>query len=154
GRRRAKRRPRDPRWVLVGRKLRFLPSAGCALEGPSRLRPPSPRLPRLRPTAPPQHSPELLTARARRRGRIRRRISRSGAARCRSSRTREEVERRSCRRTSRPGDFPSRTPDKSRRHGIIRVVPLRSRTKAFVLVVLLLLLAVVGSVSYLGWRQS
>lgn len=34
------------------------------------------------------------------------------------------------------------------------VVPPRSRTKSFVLVVLLLLLAVVGSVSYLGWRQS
>jgi murein DD-endopeptidase MepM/ murein hydrolase activator NlpD len=31
---------------------------------------------------------------------------------------------------------------------------LRSRTKAFVLVVLVLLLIVVGSVSYLGWRQS
>jgi murein DD-endopeptidase MepM/ murein hydrolase activator NlpD len=31
---------------------------------------------------------------------------------------------------------------------------LRSRTKTFVLVVLVLLLAVVGSVSYLGWRQS
>jgi murein DD-endopeptidase MepM/ murein hydrolase activator NlpD len=33
-------------------------------------------------------------------------------------------------------------------------VPLRSRTKTFVLVVLVLLLVVVGSVSYLGWRQS
>ncbi|MBM3219132.1 MAG: M23 family metallopeptidase [Candidatus Rokubacteria bacterium] len=33
-------------------------------------------------------------------------------------------------------------------------MPLRSRTKVFVLVVLVLLLAVVGSVSYLGWRQS
>jgi murein DD-endopeptidase MepM/ murein hydrolase activator NlpD len=33
-------------------------------------------------------------------------------------------------------------------------VPLRPRTKTFILVVLLLLLAVVGSVSYLGWRQS
>ena len=33
-------------------------------------------------------------------------------------------------------------------------MPLRSRTKSFVLVVLVLLLAVVGSVSYLGWRQS
>ena len=33
-------------------------------------------------------------------------------------------------------------------------MPLRSRTKSFVLVVLLLLLAVVGSVSYLGWRQT
>jgi murein DD-endopeptidase MepM/ murein hydrolase activator NlpD len=33
-------------------------------------------------------------------------------------------------------------------------VPQRSRTKTWVLVVLLLLLAVVGSVSYLGWRQS
>jgi murein DD-endopeptidase MepM/ murein hydrolase activator NlpD len=33
-------------------------------------------------------------------------------------------------------------------------VPLRSRTKTFVLVVLVLLLIVVGSVSYLGWRQS
>jgi murein DD-endopeptidase MepM/ murein hydrolase activator NlpD len=31
---------------------------------------------------------------------------------------------------------------------------LRSRTKAFVLFVLVLLLLVVGSVSYLGWRQS
>jgi murein DD-endopeptidase MepM/ murein hydrolase activator NlpD len=31
---------------------------------------------------------------------------------------------------------------------------LRSRTKAFLLVVLVLLIAVVGSVSYLGWRQS
>jgi murein DD-endopeptidase MepM/ murein hydrolase activator NlpD len=37
---------------------------------------------------------------------------------------------------------------------MIRVVPLRSRTKAFFLVVLILLLSVVGSVSYLGWRQS
>lgn len=33
-------------------------------------------------------------------------------------------------------------------------MPLRSRTKGFVLVVLILLLIVVGSVSYLGWRQS
>jgi peptidase M23-like protein len=33
-------------------------------------------------------------------------------------------------------------------------VPLRSRTKTFVLVVLLLVLVVVGTVSYLGWRQS
>jgi murein DD-endopeptidase MepM/ murein hydrolase activator NlpD len=33
-------------------------------------------------------------------------------------------------------------------------VPVRSRTKTFVLVVLLLVLAVVGTVSYLGWRQS
>ncbi len=33
-------------------------------------------------------------------------------------------------------------------------MPQRSRTKTWVLVVLLLLLAVVGSVSYLGWRQS
>jgi murein DD-endopeptidase MepM/ murein hydrolase activator NlpD len=33
-------------------------------------------------------------------------------------------------------------------------VPLRSRTKTFVLVLLLLVLAVVGTVSYLGWRQS
>ena len=33
-------------------------------------------------------------------------------------------------------------------------MPLRSRTKTFVLIVLLLLLAVVGSVSYVGWRQS
>ena len=39
-------------------------------------------------------------------------------------------------------------------HANIRVVPLRSRTKAFFLFVLVLLLAVVGSVSYLGWRQS
>jgi murein DD-endopeptidase MepM/ murein hydrolase activator NlpD len=31
---------------------------------------------------------------------------------------------------------------------------LRDRTKAFILVVLVLLLIVVGSVSYLGWRQS
>jgi murein DD-endopeptidase MepM/ murein hydrolase activator NlpD len=33
-------------------------------------------------------------------------------------------------------------------------VPLRSRTKTYVLVVLVLLFAVVGSVSYLGWRQT
>lgn len=33
-------------------------------------------------------------------------------------------------------------------------MPSRSRTKPFLLVVLLLLLAVVGSVSYLAWRQS
>ena len=33
-------------------------------------------------------------------------------------------------------------------------MPPRSRTKLFVLFVLVLLLAVVGSVSYLGWRQS
>lgn len=37
---------------------------------------------------------------------------------------------------------------------MIAVVPSRSRTKSKVFVVLLLLLAVVGSVSYLGWRQS
>ena len=39
-------------------------------------------------------------------------------------------------------------------HGIIRLVPQRSRAKAWVLVFLILLLAVVGSVSYLGWRQT
>ncbi|HYE92667.1 MAG TPA: M23 family metallopeptidase [Terriglobales bacterium] len=33
-------------------------------------------------------------------------------------------------------------------------MPGRSHTKAFILVVLLLVLAVVGTVSYLGWRQS
>jgi Tfp pilus assembly protein PilX len=37
---------------------------------------------------------------------------------------------------------------------MIAVVPQRSRTKSWVLVVLLLLLLVVGSISYLGWRQS
>jgi murein DD-endopeptidase MepM/ murein hydrolase activator NlpD len=37
---------------------------------------------------------------------------------------------------------------------MILVVPQRSRTKPWFLVVLVLLLAVVGSVSYLGWRQS
>ncbi len=37
---------------------------------------------------------------------------------------------------------------------MIRLVPRRSGTKVFVLVVLLLLLSVVGTVSYLGWRQS
>jgi murein DD-endopeptidase MepM/ murein hydrolase activator NlpD len=37
---------------------------------------------------------------------------------------------------------------------MIAVVRQRSRTKAWVFVVLVLLLAVVGSVSYLGWRQS
>jgi murein DD-endopeptidase MepM/ murein hydrolase activator NlpD len=37
---------------------------------------------------------------------------------------------------------------------IIAVVRSRSRTKSWVFLVLLLLLAVVGSVSYLGWRQS
>jgi murein DD-endopeptidase MepM/ murein hydrolase activator NlpD len=37
---------------------------------------------------------------------------------------------------------------------MIAPVPQRSRTKGWVLVVLVLLLAVVGSVSYLGWRQS
>jgi murein DD-endopeptidase MepM/ murein hydrolase activator NlpD len=37
---------------------------------------------------------------------------------------------------------------------MIAVVPQRSRTKAGVFVVLVLLLAVVGGVSYLGWRQS
>ena len=37
---------------------------------------------------------------------------------------------------------------------MIPVVRQRSRTKAWVFVVLVLLLAVVGSVSYLGWRQS
>jgi murein DD-endopeptidase MepM/ murein hydrolase activator NlpD len=39
-------------------------------------------------------------------------------------------------------------------HVIIAAVPSRSRTKSWVLVVLVLVLAVVGSVSYLGWRQS
>lgn len=33
-------------------------------------------------------------------------------------------------------------------------MPVRSRTKTFVLVLLLLVLAVVGTVSYIGWRQS
>jgi len=37
---------------------------------------------------------------------------------------------------------------------MIAVVPQRSRTKSYLLIVLLLLLAVVGSVSYVGWRQS
>ena len=37
---------------------------------------------------------------------------------------------------------------------MIAVVRQRSRTKAWVFVVLLLLVAVVGSVSYLAWRQS
>jgi murein DD-endopeptidase MepM/ murein hydrolase activator NlpD len=37
---------------------------------------------------------------------------------------------------------------------MIAAVPSRSRTKSWVVVVLLLVLAVVGSVSYLGWRQS
>ena len=34
------------------------------------------------------------------------------------------------------------------------MVPRQSRAKRWVLVILLLMLAVVGSVSYLGWRQS
>ncbi len=37
---------------------------------------------------------------------------------------------------------------------MMRLVPQRSRIKAWLLVTLVLLLAVVGSVSYLGWRQS
>jgi murein DD-endopeptidase MepM/ murein hydrolase activator NlpD len=37
---------------------------------------------------------------------------------------------------------------------MIAVVPQRSRGKSWLLIVLLLLLAVVGSVSYLGWRQT
>jgi murein DD-endopeptidase MepM/ murein hydrolase activator NlpD len=37
---------------------------------------------------------------------------------------------------------------------MMRVVPRRSRAKLGVVVVLLLLLAVIGGVSYLGWRQS
>src|SRR5687768_12034303 len=37
---------------------------------------------------------------------------------------------------------------------MILVVPRQSRTKVVVLLVLVLLLLVVGSVSYLGWRQS
>jgi murein DD-endopeptidase MepM/ murein hydrolase activator NlpD len=37
---------------------------------------------------------------------------------------------------------------------MIAVVRQRSRTKAWVIVVLLLLVAVIGSVSYLAWRQS
>jgi hypothetical protein len=37
---------------------------------------------------------------------------------------------------------------------MILVVPQRSRTKAWVVLVVVLLLAVVGSVSYLAWRQS
>ena len=37
---------------------------------------------------------------------------------------------------------------------MIAVVPQRSRTKQLLLVVLILLLAVVGSVSFLAWRQS
>jgi len=40
------------------------------------------------------------------------------------------------------------------RHGIIRPVPQRSRAKVWVLFLLMLLLAVVASVSYLGWRQT
>ena len=39
-------------------------------------------------------------------------------------------------------------------HGIIRFVPKRSRAKAWVLLALLLLVAVVGSVAYLVWRQT
>ena len=58
------------------------------------------------------------------------------------------------RKTSRPRGFPCGTPDKSPRHGIIRAVPVRSRTNTFAFVVILLVLAVVGSVSYIGWRQS
>jgi murein DD-endopeptidase MepM/ murein hydrolase activator NlpD len=37
---------------------------------------------------------------------------------------------------------------------MIAVVPQRSRTKSWLLLLLLLLLMVVGSVSYVGWRQS
>ncbi len=37
---------------------------------------------------------------------------------------------------------------------MIAVVLVRSRTKSWILVVVVLFLAVVGSVSYLGWRQS
>jgi murein DD-endopeptidase MepM/ murein hydrolase activator NlpD len=37
---------------------------------------------------------------------------------------------------------------------MIRLVPPQSRAKIWILVVLLLMLAVVGSVSYLGWRQT
>jgi hypothetical protein len=37
---------------------------------------------------------------------------------------------------------------------MILVVPPRSRTKLWVYVVLLLIIAVVGGVSYLAWRQS
>jgi hypothetical protein len=48
----------------------------------------------------------------------------------------------------------SPSPAAGDRHGIIRLVPKRSRAKAWVLLVLILLLAVVGSVSYLGWRQT
>ncbi len=44
--------------------------------------------------------------------------------------------------------------DDGRAAVIIAVVPQRSRTKAWFLLVLVLLLAVVGGVSYLGWRQS
>src|SRR5262249_29373504 len=51
------------------------------------------------------------------------------------------------------GNQPQR-PGHHDAHDIIAVVPSRSRTKSFTLVVLVLLLAVVGSVSYLGWRQS
>ena len=40
------------------------------------------------------------------------------------------------------------------RHGIIRFVPKRSRAKAWVLLVVVLLVAVVGSVAYLIWRQT
>jgi hypothetical protein len=40
------------------------------------------------------------------------------------------------------------------RHGIIRFVPKRSRAKAWVLLVVVLLVAVVGSVGYLIWRQT
>src|SRR5258705_4680566 len=42
----------------------------------------------------------------------------------------------------------------ARRHAMIGVVRQRSRPKAWVVLVLLLLLAVIGSVSYLAWRQS
>src|SRR5882724_1398889 len=48
----------------------------------------------------------------------------------------------------------SPSPAGGARHGIIRLVPQRSRTKVWVLFVLFLLLAVVGSASYLGWRQT
>src|SRR5437899_11489070 len=39
-------------------------------------------------------------------------------------------------------------------HGIIRLVPQRSRAKVWVLFFLMLFLAVVASVSYLGWPQT
>src|SRR5512145_496574 len=53
-----------------------------------------------------------------------------------------------------PPGVSSNAPSAGGPSAMILVVPRRSRTKTWVFLVLLLLVAVVGALSYLGWRQT